>query len=454
MITTDTLLLAGIILVVGLLLGLGVAFLIWGGPGASKRKETVVRREVQRAQKLESTRLWTKFKQIAQLTDTLNYQRVLDTALDTSQVTLFTPGENDTGLVCAVLLFNPLQKTDPELLVAASRRFTRQDQSVRFPGENGLLKEAIDEGAPILTKKVEEDPELTRLHCLNGYHAAYCYPLRAGLDNYGTMFFAHPAPDFFDAERRETLDFIGHQSVTALQNAKLYQDLAQEKERMMEVQEDSRKKLARDLHDGPTQSIAAIAMRINFTRRLMEKDIDTATSELVKIEDLARKTTKEIRHMLFTLRPLVLESQGLRAALESMAEKMRETYSQDVLISIDPEIVVELEMNKQGVIFYIVEEAVTNARKHANANNIWVRLRSLRTDMALLEIEDDGKGFDVDYVESAYENRGSLGMVNMRERTELINGLLHLNSTKGKGTLIQVAIPLSEDAADQLHNRV
>jgi signal transduction histidine kinase len=82
---------------------------------------------------------------------------------------------------------------------------------------------------------------------------------------------------------------------------------------MMDIQEEARKKIARDLHDGPTQSIAAIAMRVNFARRLMERDFKAASEELYKIEELARRTTKEIRHMLFTLRPLVLESQGLVA---------------------------------------------------------------------------------------------------------------------------------------------
>ena len=79
--------------------------------------------------------------------------------------------------------------------------------------------------------------------------------------------------------------------------------------------------------------------------------------------------------MLFTLRPLILESQGLGAALKAMADKMRETFNQNVVVSIDEQIASQMEMGKQGVIFYIIEEAINNARKHANASNIWVRLR-------------------------------------------------------------------------------
>ncbi len=152
-----------------------------------------------------------------------------------------------------------------------------------------------------------------------------------------------------------------------------------------------------------------------------------------RIEDLARRTTKEIRHMLFTLRPLVLESQGLVAALQSMAEKTKETFSQNVLIKVDENILESIEMGKQGVIFYIVEEAVNNARKHAQAGHIWVNLRLMEQGLALLEIQDDGIGFDVAAVNRSYDQRGSLGMVNLRDRTELVNGVLDVQSVPGQG---------------------
>jgi signal transduction histidine kinase len=111
-------------------------------------------------------------------------------------------------------------------------------------------------------------------------------------------------------------------------------------------------------------------------------------------------------------------------------------------------------MGKQGVIFYIIEEAANNARKHANALHIWVRLRTFEKGIALLEIEDDGLGFDVEAVNKSYDQRGSLGMINLRERTELVNGLLTIDSAPGRGTRIQVYIPLTEEAADRLHHPV
>ena len=221
---------------------------------------------------------------------------------------------------------------------------------------------------------------------------------------------------------------------------------------MIEAQEEARKKLARDLHDGPTQSVAAIAMRVNMAQRILLKDPKAAGEELVRIEELARRTTKEIRHMLFTLRPLVLESQGLVAALQSMADKIKETYSQNVIIAVEQNILQDFEVGKQGVVFFIVEEAVTNARKHARAEHIWVNLRAFEKEMVLLEVRDDGVGFDVAAVNRSYDQRGSLGMVNLRERTELVNGVLNIQSSAGKGTRVQVYIPLTEEAADRLHH--
>jgi signal transduction histidine kinase len=421
------------------------------GKKGGKKVQQNNRRDTERTSFAEKGRLQTIFDLISSLTATLNYQRVMDTALDLSARVLGTPTAPAEHLVSAVLLFSPpVEGKQPQLTVAASRRFTPADTRSVLPGANGLLKEVFEEGKPIASQDFAQDRELGRMVALRACKIVYCIPLRHGLDNYGVLLYAHPDPSYFTSSQREILGIIAHQAVIAIQNALLYRDLEQEKERMMEIQEEGRKKLARDLHDGPTQSVAAIAMRVNYARRLMERDVKAAADELFKIEDLARRTTGEIRHMLFTLRPLVLESQGLVAALEAMAEKMHETYNQNVIIIADAKVVPELELGKQAIIFYIVEEAVNNARKHAQAAHIWVRIRPLDEGVVLLEIEDDGVGFNVGAVDSTYEKRGSLGLVNIRERAELVNGIPHIDSAEGKGTRIRVVIPLNEEAADRL----
>ena len=390
------------------------------------------------------------FQMISALSSTLNYQRVLEMALDLSSNTLSQMNAPAVKMRSAALLFVKVDNDVTELQISKNRGFLPQDVRTNLPGTSGLLGKAIETGQSQASKDISTDPELSRFVALHGFRSAYCIPLRAGLDTYGILFFSHPDAEFFSEDRVEILDIVGNQAMVALQNARLYQDLAQEKNRLAEIEEESRKKLARDLHDGPTQSIAAIAMRVNFARRLMERDSKAASEELFKIEDLARRTTKEIRHMLFTLRPLVLETQGLIAALESMAEKMHETYNQQVIVQAEQRVVDELEMGKQAVVFYIAEEAVNNARKHAQAGHIWVQLKMLREGLSLLEIKDDGVGFNVNEVDASYETRGSLGMVNMRERTELVSGVLRIDSAPGRGTRVQVVIPLTEEAQDRL----
>jgi signal transduction histidine kinase len=437
-----------ITLLAGLISGLGGRYLMRRLRTSRQTKLDVE----ERRRRMESERMRAIYELSSTLTATLSYRRVLDSALDLAYTALNPnpdPEEPDPEerLVSAVFLFR-----EHQLRIGSARRFTNADLRINLQGEDGILKKLLEGGDSILTTDIGYDPELGRIVALRSCSSAYCFPLRSGFNVYGAMLFAHPDANYFNKERCELLDIIGRQAVIAIQNARLYQDLVEEKERMIEVQEEARKKLARDLHDGPTQSVAAMAMRVNLARRMMAKDTKEATKELVKIEELAHRTTKEIRHMLFTLRPLILESQGLNAALQAMAEKIRETFSQNVIINIDDNILNEMEMGKQGVIFYIIEEATNNARKHANAPHIWVRLRSFETGIALLEIEDDGLGFDVAAVNKSYDKRGSLGMVNLRERTELVNGLLNLDSAPGKGTRVQVYIPLDEEAADRLHH--
>ncbi|MBZ0276546.1 MAG: hypothetical protein K8I60_10395 [Anaerolineae bacterium] len=126
---------------------------------------------------------------------------------------------------------------------------------------------------------------------------------------------------------------------------------------------------------------------------------------------------------------------------------MKETHDQNVKIQVGPNVEKALDSNQQGVIFYIIEEAVGNARKHAQASLIRVMLQQ-QDDVIVIQIADNGVGFDAAAVQSNYDSRGSLGMVNMRERTQLLDGSLRIDSAKGKGTTITVLAPI-KDSSDR-----
>jgi signal transduction histidine kinase len=391
----------------------------------------------------EVIRLRSLLRMTATLNATLNYERVLEMTLDMANSAL--TDAQDTQLVSVLMLFN-----HEDLYIAAARGLPHADMRVTFPGERGILGESLSTVQTRMSNTPSGDSELKRLTALHNCKLVVCIPLVVGLEIYGVLIFAHAKDGFFNQDRIELLEAISHQAMIALQNARLYQDLEQEKERIGEIQEEARKKLARDLHDGPTQSIGAIAMRVNFARRLLTRDPEQAAGELFQIEELARRTTKEIRQMLFTLRPLILESEGLIPALNQLSEKMRENHNQNVIIEADENVLEDMEVGKLGVIFFIVEEAVNNARKHARAKHIWVRL-TRKGDLIRLEIEDDGVGFDVSSMQSNYEQRDSLGMVNLHERAELVNGILKIDSAPGGGTRITVTVPGTIEAAERLH---
>jgi len=179
--------------------------------------------------------------------------------------------------------------------------------------------------------------------------------------------------------------------------------------------------------------------------RLMENNVDEVPSELEIVEGMALRATEEMRHVLFKLRPLVLESKGLSAALDQLADRLQKTYSQACTVKIDPDVEKYMDVADQGALFYLVEEAANNARKYAEAKTISIQAAK-QGDTIMVRIADNGVGFDSASVDANYDERGSFGMVNMRERAELLDGTLTLKSVQGKGTAITVVIPINSKA--------
>ncbi len=424
---------AVVLLIVAAILGLYVLgwIPVGGGDGIEEERDsTKLRAARERARAV--------YEMASTLSATLDYNAVLESALDVGVLGLreMTP---NARLIGAVMLFQ-----GDALCVVASRRLTPRDTKVTVSGHQGVLSEALKSAEPVLTQDSINDPELSYFVAFQDAKSVLAIPLRAGFDNYGLLVFGATDADAFSDEHIELLTAVTSQATIALQNAKLYQTLREEKERIVEIEEDARKKLARDLHDGPTQSVSAIAMRVNLIRRMVDHGQQGVSEELQKVEDLARKTTKEIRHMLFTLRPLVLETQGLGAALDQFKQKLMDTHQLHVILHLQQGSESLLDSHAQGVLFYIIEEAVNNARKHAQATHIDVRLYR-RENYAIVEVQDDGVGFDVNAVNKSYDQRGSLGMVNMHERAELIEATLMVDSTPGEGTKISVLVPIKAD---------
>jgi signal transduction histidine kinase len=430
-------------------LGAYALVLVLGGtlPGFFVRQRVeIIRRETE----AEVSRLRIENEQgrlisnMAQtLSSTLNYRKVLRATVDTAFQALSEAGEKDESVVGMVLLF---EGDDGRLTVASGRNISRKDSGRKVRADDGLLGRTVSTAEVTITNRALEDKSVNSFASTPGSRSAICAPLRAGFQTYGVILFCSTQPNAFSKEHKMLLSTLASQAIIAMQNAQLFDDLHREQQRLLEKESEARRKLARDLHDGPTQSVAAVVMRLNFIKMVLEKgDVNKALEEVIKVEDIAQRTTHEIRTMLFAMRPVILETQGLVPALNQYAERLNQTESFQVRV-VNKGYSGQLDGEAEGVIFAIIEEAVGNAKKHAQATEIRISL-VVRTEELVVEIRDNGVGFDVQKTQSTYDQRTSLGLINMSERAEIVGGECTLESKPGRGTAVKVMLPLKRSVS-------
>jgi signal transduction histidine kinase len=247
----------------------------------------------------------------------------------------------------------------------------------------------------------------------------------------------------FDAEDLSLTIMAANQAAIAIENNQLYQNLRDEQDRIIQAQENVRRQVARNLHDGTVQFLSAISMGIDHLERLLGIKPEAAMSELEALRDLTRQATKQARMALFELRPLILETQGLVPALEAYVQQLQDNEAFDAHLQAADDLP-DLNSSVSATVFSIVQEAVTNAKKHAAPRDVWLRLSRENGGLQVV-VEDNGTGFDPGAVEEGYDRRGSIGLLNMRERAELIEGQVEIQSSTtspGAGTRVILNVPL------------
>jgi signal transduction histidine kinase len=369
---------------------------------------------------------------------TLSFERVVEAALDVCGLSLEEAGVPARTMAGVVFLYEKDQ-----LFPVATRSFLPVDHQQQIFGTAGVLGEALKQAVPAITEDPARDPELRNLRTFRHCHTVVCVPLRVGFQIFGAMIIGTKVGVEFTDDQLAFFNSVADHVVIALQNAQLYEELREEKEHLLLADEAARKELARDLHDGPTQSVAAIAMRVNFIRSLIKRDPEQAVNELAKVEELAREASRNIRGMLFTLRPLVLETEGLAAALEHVMERHAELSGLNMRL-VGGEYADLLNDQAQGVVFTIMEEALGNARKYSQAEVVEMRFWR-EGSLFVAQVSDDGVGFDMKSVNASYHSRGSLGMVNMQERAERIEGSIRIESAINEGTTVTLVVPLNKN---------
>ncbi|GBC60148.1 hypothetical protein DENIS_1093 [Desulfonema ishimotonii] len=203
---------------------------------------------------------------------------------------------------------------------------------------------------------------------------------------------------------------------------------------------EERRRIACEIHDGIAQEMALIKLKTNIWRGLVDKKPEQMQDELNWLEDLLKKNIRDIRRCIFALRPVELDELGFDEAVRRFVRNFGQHNDiwADLSVSGDSQ---TLPAQLEPVFFRIIQEALNNAARHADAKVVRIGLEILPEQAARLTVTDDGTGFDTACLPAVFKN-GHFGLKQMRERVEKLGGHFAVRSTKGTGTEIRVTIPL------------
>ncbi len=348
---------------------------------------------------------------------------------------------------CTLMLLD--RKTDELVFSLPSGDKGDLLKEFRQPAGRGISGYVARIGEPVIVNDVSKDPRFNKMVDSNtGFKTrnVMCAPLIVRDKTIGVIEVLNKLGGVsFNPNDMALLLMLAAQAAIAIENAQLYSDLKDERDRLIAKEEEVRRDLGRDLHDGPAQVMAGVAMRIAFIKKLFENEPHRVMDALDEVEKVAQQAAKDIRTMMFGLRPLMLESMGLIKTLEAYVEKLKtDPWETHLVVSgfgdtEDEENQIRLPLNAESTIFIIIQEALNNIRKHAEPKNVWIELQRGDRETIVI-VRDDGKGFDSRAVADSYTERGSFGLLNMRERARLINATYDLHSQLGQGTTIMLTL--------------
>jgi len=243
------------------------------------------------------------------------------------------------------------------------------------------------------------------------------------------------------------LEFLGDNFDSVLISAEGIEEKQSIGKRIILAQEEERKRIARDIHDGPAQSLSNVIIKTELCERLIDKDLAEAKKELQSLKEIVRESTKEVRRIIYNLRPMSLDDLGF----PSMIKKYLEAFQEETGIKTD--LIVESD---QGIedsvrnlfVFRITQELLNNVRKHSEATFVEVTL-DINDKIIRLVVQDNGKGFNMG--EEPKKCRKSeikepnsmcgLGLQSIKERIKLLNGRITFESEEDMGTKVRCVIP-------------
>jgi signal transduction histidine kinase/DNA-binding NarL/FixJ family response regulator len=374
----------------------------------------------------ERTReLATLYDVTAVASESLNLQVTLERALERVLETLQCPaGAIHLLDKAGEVLHLAVQRGIPPDLVA---------QLGTLPVDSGPVGCMLEQGEPVVVADLATDPRVPQAASLSGFHVYVGAPIRARGRALGVFSIFGAADQQFSVEDVALLTSIADHVGVAVENAQL----RQQAEQAAALQE--RERLARELHDSVTQSLFSLTLFTEAARGLARNgELDQIEQPLSEVDTIAHQALKDMRLLLYELRPSALEEEGLVGALRRRLDAVEKRVGIEGRVLTDG--LIELPAVVEEGLYHIAQEALNNALKHAAATSVTVHIHT-EDKHVILEVIDNGVGFDPDVV----SDQGGMGLTNMRERVEKLGGTLTIFAQPGQGTRIQVKLLTVDD---------
>ncbi len=339
-----------------------------------------------------------------------------------------------------------------ELLVkdeVTGKLVTRSRAGKHTPELQVICNRVIDSGKPALIDETTRDSKLRRMMNDTGATAIMCVPLLIKGSVVGAIAYTKTTDGAkFTANDLSFASLIAWWCSMALENARLFRRIQRQylhMERLLEeirvAQDNERRRVAVEIHDGVAQWMVGASYGIKAIGSLIsEQRLADLELELTKISDTVQTSIKELRRVLANLRPLPLEELGLLTALQRAVESLKED-GVECHVKIDEDLP-QLTPAEESTTYWIVQEILSNIRKHARASEVTARIRYHDNEFSV-EVSDNGQGFSPERVINSESRLVHLGILGMKERAELLGGRLDIKSEQGKGTSVSFTFPVS-----------
>lgn len=210
------------------------------------------------------------------------------------------------------------------------------------------------------------------------------------------------------------------------------------------VLEEERRRIARDLHDGPAQTLTHISMRLDVINRLIDSNVTMAKEDLIRTNSKLVGAINDIRRLIYDLRPVAIDEIGLVAALAELLNRCQQEWRIPFEVNLPEGMDHDIGPAKQVALYRLVQEVTNNMKKHAEASKISVSMERTTSQLRIV-ISDDGKGFDPEQIPT-----GHYGLIGMRERAEFLGGTLDISSKIGHGSTFTICVPLNLEGDDRV----